>query len=398
MNASEWDPSVPGAGAKRAVAISQLYFRLCKYHRLTILVTDVLALVFGADGGTVGELGRYLGLEDGKVEFALLSVPKEMLCTLSQLGEDHPYRQQNSNLTEEKNNPRYFLNYKGVLAVAYGHVCRILLLASLQRLPEKKEDQLNINISANLNRSESREGIKCPGCAFYFTLSDFDATVNKCPVCTCDIVQMILKQTKQHFDHQASLGLPLVTVLPKSRGLLVPRGEPANKAPAKSNDGAFPLAKDPYLAQQAIVFFYLYSSRFAFVNEGTYILDPDELLTEDEFEKRVQGKTSTVDSFRALHRNVSDIRVRVVHQSALEERRFRENEQKIKKRKNLPPWLRIQGAPDPSQEEGNEATPAPLLKRPRNEEAADDVYKKKAKFIIEERLSNEFEPVHLPSR
>ena len=80
-----WDPAAPGAGALRATAIVQLYFRMTSHHPLTILVVDAMCLTFGADGVTVQELVDYLGVTPDRIRFGLEGIPAEMRCTAQQL-------------------------------------------------------------------------------------------------------------------------------------------------------------------------------------------------------------------------------------------------------------------------------------------------------------------------
>ncbi|KAK7199689.1 hypothetical protein NESM_000014600 [Novymonas esmeraldas] len=152
-----WDPAAPGAGAIRATAIAQLYFRMTSHHPLTILAVDALALVFGAEGVTVQELVDYLGVTEDRVRFGLEGIPSAMRCTARQLesegsgvtaspsvasggggngdGASAGVRDQLANGDPKAQGTRYFLDYKRMLPLVYAHVTRLLLSACVVDVP-----------------------------------------------------------------------------------------------------------------------------------------------------------------------------------------------------------------------------------------------------------------------
>ncbi|KPI88944.1 hypothetical protein ABL78_1910 [Leptomonas seymouri] len=151
-----WDPAAPGAGALRATAIAQLYFRMTSHHPLTILIVDAMCLTFGADGATVQELVDYLGITEDRIRFGVEGIPSEMRCTSQQLeleglatgavdaATDHSNGASFAASTSG-NDPagslraakemRHFLNYKRLLPLVYAHVTRLLLSTCVVDVP-----------------------------------------------------------------------------------------------------------------------------------------------------------------------------------------------------------------------------------------------------------------------
>lgn len=159
-----WDPAAPGAGALRATAIVQLYFRMTSHHPLTILVVDAMCLTFGADGVTVQELVDYLGVTPDRIRFGLEGIPAEMRCTAQQLEVEGVVTASSSSTGAEasadhnatstslssnqydaaggggsarpgEKEVRYYLNYKRLLPLVYAHVTRLLLDTCVTDVP-----------------------------------------------------------------------------------------------------------------------------------------------------------------------------------------------------------------------------------------------------------------------
>ncbi|EPY15620.1 hypothetical protein STCU_11884 [Strigomonas culicis] len=255
----------------------------------------------------------------------------------------------------------------------------MLLAASATVLPQHQEKQqkamvpleggrksgggpaaADVNLSVALQRSEATEGILCRSCNTYFTLSDFNKTLTKCPTCATDVLTSTLDAISDQYAEELRTSGKLIAVLRQGRGALVrlrqfaaatshatdvapekQRVPPAAKrARPAAAVHASALSKDPFLVQQACVFLYFYNTKFAHIGDTTRsVIDVDDILTEREYERRMQGKSLIADAFRAVHRNPGALRCKLVTQDAVEQRKLMENVQKIEKRKQLPPWL-----------------------------------------------------------
>lgn len=274
----QWDASLPGAGAERVTVIVQLYFRMMHYSPLTILVADALCLVFGADGATRSELVDYLGLAEERVSAGLEAIPPEMRCTSVDMevvadetvappsGGQGPASSPTASDPGEKAEPRHYLNYRGIVPLAFAHVAQALLALAATPLPAspyteqlqqasaarrrtrsrddtapmlflRAEDKSThalsgpyasgnssttpgaspppptsassvsiaaLNVSPALRQSEALEGIFCPVCRFYFALADFAATVCRCPTCGNDVLRATVLALKERLDQQSA--------------------------------------------------------------------------------------------------------------------------------------------------------------------------------------------------
>ncbi|AIO00979.1 hypothetical protein LPMP_320920 [Leishmania panamensis] len=276
-----WDPSTPGAGALRATAIAQLYFRMTTHHPLTILVVDTMCLVFGADGVTVQELVNYLGITEDRVRFGLEGIPAGMRCTARQLESEGSFVGAAPDALEDEDavqrdrrtgdgeggskETRYYLNYKQMLPLVYAHVTRLLLsacvtdvppcryvesvkqaqLAAYQKFdtsnayaffasgppPHAEEAQATsggvgpsgrgiddyVDISEAMRRRNAIRGVPCLGCSCYFLVEEFCETLTRCPRCGKDILSLCLHFIQTKLQARVKEKETLVTLLPPVR-------------------------------------------------------------------------------------------------------------------------------------------------------------------------------------
>ncbi|GET91418.1 hypothetical protein, conserved [Leishmania tarentolae] len=276
-----WDPSVPGAGALRATAITQLYFRMTSHHPLTILVVDAMCLVFGADGVTVHELVNYLGITEDRVRFGLEGIPTGMRCTARQLESEGslvgavPEALEDASATQRgrrvgagetgSKEVRYYLNYKRMLPLVYAHVTRLLLSACVTDAPPcryveaVKQAQLaayhksdssvahaffacgqaphaeaalqtsggvgpcdkgggdHVDFSEAMRRRNAIRGVLCLGCSCYFLVEEFWETLTRCPRCDKDVLHLSLQIIQAQLQALIKEKQTLVTLLPPVR-------------------------------------------------------------------------------------------------------------------------------------------------------------------------------------
>ncbi|KAG5470062.1 hypothetical protein LSCM4_02755 [Leishmania orientalis] len=433
-----WEPSAPGAGALRATAIAQLYFRMTSHHPLTILVVDAMCLVFGAGGVTVQELVNYLGITEDRVRFGLEGIPVGMRCTARQLESEESLVGTSSGATEDdeaaqrdrrtgtgeegSKEARYYLNYKRMLPLVYAHVTRLLLSACVTDLPpcryveSVKQTQLaayqksdtstahaffasghppraeeahascggaglsdrgigdRFDVSESMRRRNAIRGVPCMGCSCYFLAEEFRETLTRCPQCGKDSLSLCLNLIQTHLQARLGEQQTLVTLLPPVRQVwkrVIARGESQalraaqvsasapgtpqttgqHSAAGTDSAAAAPiaplrllvdctLARDPFLFQQAVAFMWLYSTRFASVNDAASVVDVQEILTESEYQHRLRSRASVADQFRSHHRHAASVHVRLVSQREIDAARQQESRQKLLKRRMLPPWLR----------------------------------------------------------
>ncbi|KAG5470484.1 hypothetical protein LSCM1_01728 [Leishmania martiniquensis] len=434
-----WEPSAPGAGALRATAIAQLYFRMTSHHALTILVVDALCLVFGADGVTVQELVNYLGITEDRVRFGLEGIPAGMRCTARQLESEEPLLGSSTDAMEDdgaaqcdrrtgtgeegSKEARYYLNYKRMLPLVYAHVTRLLLSACVSDLPpcryveSVKQAQLaayqksdtstahtffssghaphageaqatssgagpsatgigdGFDVSEGMRRLNAIRGVPCMGCCCFFLAEEFRETLTRCPQCGKDSLSLCLHLIHAHLQARLDVQQTLATLLPPvkqvwkrvtagegSQALNVaqastPSATEATKAAVQhtaagtgsadtspNSSARFlmdcTLARDPFLFQQAAAFMWLYSTRFACVNDAASVVDIQEILTESEYQHRLRCRASVADQFRSHHRHAASVHVRLISQREIDAARQQESHQKLLKRRMLPPWLR----------------------------------------------------------
>lgn len=491
-----WDPAAPGAGALRATAIAQLYFRMTSYHPLTILIVDAMCLTFGPDGATVQELIDYLGITEDRIRFGLDGIPAEMRCTNLQLesekvadnagdegsgytgstrggsaGGRNKLDAQTGRRAEKE--VRYYLNYKRLLPIVYAHLSRLLLATCVVDVPlcsyvaTVKAAQLapysrtsdstahaffaatptatagagggvaatattgglpstpasptalspspapsgltsssarstdgtgeHIEVSDAMRRKNAIRGVYCLGCSCYFLVEEFAETISRCPRCGKDALQLCLQSIQRQLNARVADQHTLVKLLPSvsqvwkrsvaaqlaakreatnrevqqqqqsqkelaempapssnagvrgSTAFLAPSvASPSASAAQKSGVGAFSaqqslncaLAADPFLFQQALAFRFLYTSRFASVNDAASVVDAQQILTEPEYRERLRGKASLADQFRSRHHHASAVHVRLVSQREVDAARRADSHRKLLKRAMLPPWLR----------------------------------------------------------
>ncbi|CCW70584.1 unnamed protein product [Phytomonas sp. Hart1] len=391
----EWDVSAPGAGAQRVIAITQLYFRLCNFLPITIVVADALCLVFGPDGASKLDLVNYLALSEERVQLGLDTIPLDMRCTSLNLSTEDTTKDESSSNRHKLNKEelRYFLNYKRILPFVYSHVSQILLALCttllpsntlhgnisrtahdyssspvLRTLPQKSAidhsqtsatipqgGTTSFSLSDGIRRRKASEGIFCPVCRTYYGLDEFAKSASRCMGCKTDVLRVIVEATKDRmnakYEQDGSIvSLPSLATRQKVELAGAPEASPtAPDSPSvKYSRSAAdplpelrscPLARDPFLVQQSLAFLYLYNTPFACINDCRYIVNAEEIMTEPEYEKRLEGKATVSDQFRAAHRNPNTIRVRFISQREVEKAIREENEKKISKRAHLPPWL-----------------------------------------------------------
>jgi hypothetical protein len=458
-----WDPAAPGAGALRATAVAQLYFRMTSHHPLTILIVDAMCLTFGADGVTVQELVDYLGITEDRIRFGLEGIPGEMRCTGQQLESEGTFPSRGDApedvFTNSSNGPfsshrgerevRYFLNYKRLLPLVYAHVTRLLLstcvvevppcsyvdavkaaqlapysrtadstahaffssaqptsatkfstdgaqrehtkstiaaatpavavpshLSSSRAIPNTDSAGEHIEVSDAMKRKSAIHGVYCFGCSCYFLVEEFAETLSRCPRCGKDSLKLFIQSIQRQLNARIADQLTVVRLLPgvsqvwkrNAPTLLavqrqqqqpvapddgnttsytsVPGGVPsagvvnARGATAAQQSLHCALADDPFLFQQALAFLFLFTSRFASVNDAASVVDVQQILTEPEYRERLRGKASLADQFRSRHRHATSVHVRLVPQKEVDAARRAESHRKLLKRSMLPPWLR----------------------------------------------------------
>ncbi|EAN97439.1 hypothetical protein, conserved [Trypanosoma cruzi] len=366
-----WQPSLPGAGAQRAVLILQLYMRMGNYSPLTILIADALCLTFKASGATLSELAAYLGIPPDRVEIGIEGMPKEVYCTSSDIrqddideeyGEKVNSRKRNRQEVAEESTLRYYINYATFLPFAFAHGSHILLALCQLPIPEHlanagiRGEGISLNVSATLRRADSRRGLCCVSCRYWMALKDLRATVSRCPLCETDILGGMLRAIYARYEEKLASGQSLLLFGPVqqrptpststttesdnsgSRSVEAVQGA-SSKTPSGENS-YYPLARDPFLVQQGLFFHFLYSHPFVRVNDASFVVDADEVMTKEEYDHRSRHKATVLDQFRLVHRNASTIRVKRVDQEKLDADKCRESLVKVLKRGQLPPWLR----------------------------------------------------------
>ncbi|CCW62753.1 unnamed protein product [Phytomonas sp. EM1] len=399
--AKEWDATTPGAGAQRVIAITQLYFRLCNFHPITIVVADALCLVFGANGATKQDLAKYLALSEERVQLGLDTIPLDMQCTSLNLNTESTVEDGPASHARKlnKDGVRYFLNYKRILPFVYAHVSQILLALCTTPLPpsmpkgsvsQVPDEQLLVpalqasprgaaidnskvvahaptpqgsmasySLSDAIKRREASEGIFCPVCRTYYGLDEFVKSASRCMGCKTDVLRVIVEAIRDRMNAKykrdgSVVSVPFLATRRKVEQAGASLASPSapdspsvrfnrNTALADANPlpevRSCPLARDPFLVQQALAFLYLYSAPFACINDDRYVVNSEDIMTELEYEKRLEGKATVADQFRAAHRNPNTIRVRLISQREVEASMREENRKKIEKRAHLPPWL-----------------------------------------------------------
>lgn len=192
-----------------------------------------------------------------------------------------------------------------------------------------------------------------------------------CPSCGEDIVQSTVQAIFEHYQSSLASGMSLLTVLPPSSSNIGwnPSLQPS---PSSSSSTRFPpcplvtrllphslqcpLAKDPILVQQVLIFFELFSIPFGcLADDGAMVVDPAEILTKPEMLRRLShtvrggGRTRNMmmgraEQFRATHRQPQSVHVQIVSSAAVEQRKLSENWSKLLKRSRRPPWMRREGS------------------------------------------------------
>lgn len=432
-----------GAGSRLATAITQAYFRICDYHPLTILVADALCLVFGGGGASVAQLVDYLGVAEKKVSLALEAIPAEMRCTSSDveaqqrsLLDGYDEEEDLRALAERKKAEKiFYLNYKQLLPFAYAHVSRMLLPLCVMSLPPSTSSASNgssgggesappqgssgvlMSLRLQQQQDDCREGIRCPSCQMYHDVSEFyrststlpfssSGAVLPCPACGADVLQQMLAAIQAYYHDRTAEGLPLLvaplssaqrasglTASPAASRPTLPASPPL--PPAALN---CPLARDPLLVQQSRVFFQLYRTKFACMNDDLYVVQVEDILTEPEFERRRElgasgCAVSVSERFRAAHRSANGVHVKVESYSDIGKRKREENREKMAKRSHIPPWMRARGLVMPAARDAKKSRSTPTKS---NNTSESHSCLKTAEFILREFVDDDFDEVALP--
>ncbi|KEG10085.1 hypothetical protein DQ04_04201020 [Trypanosoma grayi] len=355
-----WEPSLPGAGAQRAVLVVQLYMRIGNYNPMSVLVADALCVTFKAGGATVAELGAYLGLQPDRVEAGIEGMPKEMYCTSSHFHQhDVSVEERGKGSTKrgrqdgtEESALRFYINYATALPFAFAHGTHMLLALCQLPVPqaggngELSVEIATLNVSPTLWRVDSGRGLCCASCRYWMALKDLRSTISRCPLCQADILSSVLCAIKARYEEKLARGQPLLTFGPLQQqrtGTSVKAEETANDPSSKvagEDAAAYPLARDPFLVQQGLFFHFLYSRPFVCVNDAAFVVDPDEVMTKEEYEHRSKHRATVLDQFRLVHRNAGAIRVKCLDQEKLDMEKCMASVMKVAKRAQLPPWLR----------------------------------------------------------
>lgn len=357
MNASSaLGLATPGSGARITTAVTQLYFRLCHYHPLTILVVDALCLTFGGGGASLSQLVDYLGVSERKVAVALEAIPAEMRCSESSAElSDEPSNNDTEQQLGKGGVPIYRLNFKKILPLAYAHVSRILLSLTAVPLNEGKEDVV-LSPTLKLKARDDSEGIRCGCCHVHHHLSEFEpnpssaSSLYPCPSCGFDVLGGCLSAIHLAYGRARQL---LVAPRGPEGGAASPTvtTSPSSPSPAASTTDALsnllpecPLARDPLLVQQSLIFFDLFKVRLACLSDDVTVTSVEDILTEPEFHRRRRGGASSVaEQFRAIHRTVNAIHVDMASLETATVRKEGDNSKRIKKRLLHPPWLSSSG-------------------------------------------------------
>eukprot|EP00796_Vickermania_ingenoplastis_P013330 gene13330-9163_t len=388
--------ATPGTGARHATAATQLYFRLCHYRPLTILVADALCIVFGAGGATALQLVDYLGVAETKIVAALEAIPSDMRCTAADLDELAAESRPSEKPAEHR---IYYLNYKGLLPAAYAHVQRLLLALCATPAPW---DDLTALFSASLQhrRGAPLEAVRCRSCQMFHDPSEMggaglEKPLAACPACGADVVRGTLEEIKAFYSAECAAGRPLLAPPPSRAGPGSPTtgGAPPqypSRLPPSLN---CPLARDPLLVQQALLFLHQYRTPFACVNDDPFVVDVAEMLTQEEFERRRSGAAvGAAEQFRALHRSAKAVHVRLESAAEVRRRKALENQEKISKRAMLPPWLRPPGG---GLADAIPPAPSDAARRP---PLTPYDGRKVAQHVLDVYVDDEFERVEFPSR
>lgn len=355
-----WDPSLPGAGAQRAVLILQLYMRMGHYSPLSILVTDALGLTFKADGATISELSAYLGLTSDRVEIGISGIPREVYCTSAELRQDDGSGEAESGKTNgrkrgrqddaEVSTLRYYINYATLLPFVFAHGSHMLLALCQMPVPQQltndgpSSEHAALNVSPTLRRVYCKRGLCCASCRYWMALKDLRSTISRCPLCQADILTGILRAIKARYEEKLARGQSLLSFGPLQQAATSStRSTGAAKETQEKTFGDeffdVLLARDPFLVQQGLFFQFLYAHPFVCVNDAAFVVDVDEVMTKEEYDHRSRHRATVLDQFRLVHRNSKTIRVRRLDQEQLETAKCAASRMKLEKRGQLPPWL-----------------------------------------------------------
>lgn len=398
-----------GTGARNVTGITQLYFRICDYDPLVILVVDSLCVVFGADGSgaTVDQLVEYLGLSEAKIVAGIDGIPSEMRCTSRDLARANERvedsREEGSSNRRGAEDQKgddgieelHYLNYRLLLPIAFAHVNRLLLtlcmspvpvsalgvqdyatsssesismeyrvsldfrqqLEKNSLLPRTLNDTTKKAIEANKGSGTSSfTGIACVQCKTFHHLGEFDPVAHEgasslsespassrayglCPTCGSNVLQDTLQSVFECYQKSICEGNALLIAPPL--GISNCLTFPAWRSLLPSHLSECPLALDPLLVQQAMVFLSLFKQPFACLNDELYIVDAADMLTQAEFNRRRQvgSAVSAAEKFRSIHRNAQAVHVKFVSSNEIHHSKIEDNWQKLVKRALLPPWM-----------------------------------------------------------
>jgi hypothetical protein len=331
-----------GEGSLRAATLLELYSRLVLSPQ-AVLVVDSLSRRFRGAGATSADLAAYLGVPAANIAAALDEIP-QAICYASQgsnfdesMAENDVAGSENPNADMSRPVVRHYINYRSALPWVVAHSRRILLqLCRIERpvvVPSATNTAASpaapaaaTNRAATKHRANDGKGYYCAGCTGWFEIdSDLRTPAGNCAVCNNDLVQSTLEAAQSAWDACYDS-----KAMPEFCGKQSPDGHPVPQL----------LRMDRCVLQQALVLRYLCSKPFCFVDAHHAVVDPDAVMTLDEFNDRAKHRSSLALQFRAKHRNGKHLRLRLdVSLAEKEKRAVAANEVRLVKRRALPPWL-----------------------------------------------------------
>lgn len=361
------EPNLFGEGSVRAATLLELYARLVLSPQAT-LVLDSLTRRFRGAGASSSDLAGYLGVPVANVSAALEEIPAA-ICYANQgsnfdeaaTAAGHDGETDDATKDEKSRTLRYYVNYRSALPWVVAHSRKILLQLCRMESPAAAAGTSSTPSSSSTStasraassakqRVNDGKAFYCAGCTGWFeTESDLRSPAGNCVVCNNDIVQSTLEAAQSAWNacyHSKQM--------PEFCEKQAPDGHPVPQL----------LRMDRCVLQQALVLRHLCSKPFCFVDAHHAVVDPDAVMTLDEFHDRAKHRSSLALQFRAKHRNGKHLHVRLdVSLAEKEKRAIAANEVRLVKRRALPPWLQ-NGAASAS---STTSATVPSNKRPRDE-------------------------------